>query len=171
MRVTDQSRTEATIAHLQIVSLEIQTANHCQRTPSPKVGRTHCRSMPSESWHVFSRTLDFTAVWGHRSRYSLSVIFAPSKSRPKSTFAQLPLKVGLRFPHVAVDSIVVFAFAGLVIATEIHRDEPSAVATCNDLANIASHSVPSLARKERHTSRTQAGPRSTYWYVGANRNG
>ena len=43
-----------------------------------------------------------------------------------------------------------------VITAEINPNEPSAVATCNDLANFASHRVSSLARKERHTSRTRA---------------
>jgi hypothetical protein len=33
-----------------------------------------------------------------------------------------------------------------VVAAEIDPDEPSAVASCNDLANFASHRVSSLAR-------------------------
>jgi hypothetical protein len=48
--------------------------------------------------------------------------------------------VSLPFPHGTVDrSIVIFAFVGFVIAAEINPDEPSAVASCDDLANFASH--------------------------------
>jgi len=39
------------------------------------------------------------------------------------------------------------ALLGFVIAAQIDPDEPSAVASCNDLANFASHRVSSLARK------------------------
>jgi hypothetical protein len=54
----------------------------------------------------------------------------------------------LGFPHIAVDrSVVVVALLGLVIAAQIDPDEPSAVASCNNLANFASHRVSSLARK------------------------
>ena len=38
-----------------------------------------------------------------------------------------------------------------MIAAQIDPDEPSAVASCNDLANFASHRVSSLARKEKRT--------------------
>jgi len=41
---------------------------------------------------------------------------------------------------------VVIAFLGFVVATEIDPDEPSAVASCDDLSNFASHRVSSLAR-------------------------
>ena len=54
------------------------------------------------------------------------------------------------------------------------KDVPSAFASCNDLANFASHGsflLGSQRRKERHTSCTQAGPQSTDWQVGSNRNG
>jgi len=44
-------------------------------------------------------------------------------------------------------SVVVVAFIGFVIAAEINPDEPSAIASCDDLANFASHRVSSLARK------------------------
>lgn len=41
----------------------------------------------------------------------------------------------------------IVALLGFVIAAQIDPDEPSAVASCNDLANFASHRVSSLARK------------------------
>jgi hypothetical protein len=48
-------------------------------------------------------------------------------------------------------SVVIVALLGFVIAAQIDPDEPSAVASCNDLANFASHRVSSLARKEKRT--------------------
>ena len=44
-------------------------------------------------------------------------------------------------------SVVIVALLGFVIAAQIDPVEPSAVASCNDLANFASHRVSSLARK------------------------
>jgi hypothetical protein len=44
-------------------------------------------------------------------------------------------------------SIVVSALLGFVVAAEIDPDEPSAVASCDDLANCASHSDFLRARK------------------------
>jgi hypothetical protein len=43
-------------------------------------------------------------------------------------------------------SVVVVAFIGFAIAAEIDPDKPSAVASCDDLANFASHRVSSLTR-------------------------
>ena len=52
-------------------------------------------------------------------------------------FAQPPGQVCLRFPHGTVDgSIVVFTLVSFVIAAQINPDEPSAVASCDDLANF-----------------------------------
>jgi hypothetical protein len=57
-------------------------------------------------------------------------------------------QICLGFSQVAVDrSVVVVALLGFVIAAQIDPDEPSAVASCNDLANFASHRVSSWARK------------------------
>jgi hypothetical protein len=54
----------------------------------------------------------------------------------------------VRFAHGTLDcSIVVFAFVGFLIGSQINPNEPSAVASCDDLANFASHRVSSLARK------------------------
>jgi hypothetical protein len=70
-------------------------------------------------------------------------------------FAQPPGQVCLRFPHGTVDgSIVVFAFVSFLIAAQINPDEPSAVASCDDLANFASHRDFLLGSQERHTPRT-----------------
>jgi len=44
-------------------------------------------------------------------------------------------------------SVVIVPLLGFVIAAQIDPDEPSAVASCNDLANFASQRVSSLARK------------------------
>jgi hypothetical protein len=38
-----------------------------------------------------------------------------------------------------VGSVVVVRFIGFIIAAEINPDEPSAIASCDDLANFASH--------------------------------
>src|SRR5579872_1727214 len=72
------------------------------------------------------------------------------------TFVQLPGQVCLRFPHGAVDRpIVVLAFISFVIAAEINPDEPPAVASCNDLANFASHRDFLLgSQREAHFRRT-----------------
>ena len=43
-------------------------------------------------------------------------------------------------------SVVVLAFISLVIVPEINSDELPAVASCDDLANIARHRVSSLAK-------------------------
>jgi hypothetical protein len=54
--------------------------------------------------------------------------------------AKIPCQICLRCPHGTVDgSVVVAAFIGFMIAVEINPDEPSAVASCDDLANFASH--------------------------------
>jgi hypothetical protein len=73
------------------------------------------------------------------------------------SFAQLPRQVGLRFPHWAVHrSVVVFALLGFVIAAEINPYEPSAIASCDDLANFASHRDFLLGSQERaHWLHTQ----------------
>jgi hypothetical protein len=64
----------------------------------------------------------------------------------------------VRFAHGTVDrSIVVFALFGFVIAVEINPDEPSAVASSDDLANFASHRDFLHGWQERHTSRTLPG--------------
>jgi hypothetical protein len=64
--------------------------------------------------------------------------------------SQFAGQICLGFPHTAVDcSVVVVALLRFVIAAQIDPDEPSAVASCNDLANFASHRVSSLARKRR----------------------
>jgi len=70
----------------------------------------------------------------------------------KVAFAQLPCQICLRFPHGTVDgSVVVVAFIGLTITAEINPDEPSAVASCNDLANFASHRFSPWLATEAHT--------------------
>src|SRR5207248_208960 len=70
-----------------------------------------------------------------------------SISRPKSRSLRFLVRYDLCFPHNAVDrSVVVVAFIGFVIAAQIDADEPSMVASCNDLTNFASHRVSSLAR-------------------------
>lgn len=50
-------------------------------------------------------------------------------------------------PHGTVDRlVVVLAFVGFAIAAEIKPGKPSAVASCDDLANFVSHRVSSLVR-------------------------
>jgi hypothetical protein len=73
------------------------------------------------------------------------------------TFPQFPSQVCLRFAHGSVDrSIVVFAFFSFVIAAEINPDEPSAIASCDDLANFASHRDFLLgSQREAHYVHTQ----------------
>ncbi len=59
----------------------------------------------------------FTAVWIHRSRYSLSVIFAPSKSWPRSRSRNFLIKFACASrmgPWIV--SVVVVAFVGFAIA-------------------------------------------------------
>jgi hypothetical protein len=43
--------------------------------------------------------------------------------------------------------MVVFAFVGFLIASQINPNEPYAAASCDDLANFASPRVSSMARK------------------------
>jgi hypothetical protein len=50
---------------------------------------------------------------------------------------------------------VVIAFLSFVVAAEVDPDEPSAVASCDDLSNFASHRVSSLARN-RGTQKAQS---------------
>jgi hypothetical protein len=38
-----------------------------------------------------------------------------------------------------------------MIVPQIDSDKPAAVASCNDFANLASHRVSTLARKEKRT--------------------
>src|SRR5439155_25020708 len=83
-------------------------------------------------------------------------------------FAQSPGQVCLRFPHGTVDgSIVVFAFVSFLIAAKINPYEPSAVASCDDRANFASHRDFLLGSQETHTSRALTGPHvrdsSVHW--------
>src|SRR5260370_40102929 len=59
-------------------------------------------------------------------------------------------------------SIVIFAFVGFVIAAEINPDEPSAVASCDDLANFASHRDFLLGSQRRHTPRALHGQQSRF---------
>jgi hypothetical protein len=69
------------------------------------------------------------------------------------TLAQPPGQVGLRFPQRTVDgSIVVFTLVSFVIASQINSDEPSAVTSCDDLANFASRRDFLLGSQERHTT-------------------
>ena len=49
-------------------------------------------------------------------------------------------------------SVVVIAFLGFVVATEMDPDQPSAVTSCNDLSNFASHRVFLLGSEQRHTN-------------------
>jgi hypothetical protein len=63
------------------------------------------------------------------------------------------------------NSVVLQAPGGteyLVIAAQIDPDEPSAVASCNDLANFASHRVSSMLATEAHNWRTHTA--SNYGY-------
>ncbi len=55
--------------------------------------------------------------------------------------------------HSTVDgSIVVFTFVSFLIASQINSNEPPAVASCDDLANFASHRVPPWLAREAHSS-------------------
>src|SRR5262249_44098931 len=86
----------------------------------------------------------------------------PFQIAAQVTLYQFSCQIGLGFPHSAVDrSVVIVAFIRFVISAEIDPDEPPAVASCNDLANFASHRVSSLARKKRRFSHT-GRPQSTY---------
>jgi len=60
--------------------------------------------------------------------------------------SQFSCQICLGFPHTAVDSSVV-----VVALPEIDADEPSAVASCNDLANFASHRDFLLGSQETRT--------------------
>lgn len=70
------------------------------------------------------------------------------------TLSQFSCEICLGFPHTAVDrSVVVVALLGFVIAAQIDPDEPPAVASCNDLANFASHKdFPPGSQKDTHIS-------------------
>ncbi len=57
---------------------------------------------------------------------------------------------------------MIFAFVGFVIAAEINPDEPSAVASCDDLANFASHRDFLLGSQRRHTPRALHGQQSRF---------
>jgi len=72
----------------------------------------------------------------------------PFQIAAQVTLSQFSCQICLGFPHTALNrSAVIVALLGFVIAAQIDPDEPSAVASCNDLANFASHRVSSLARK------------------------
>ena len=86
------------------------------------------------------RSPGFTAVWIHRSRYSLSVIFAPSKSWPRSRSRNFLIKFACASrmgPWIV--SVVVVAFVGFAIAAASNcpnvtpgaRGQPSLVATAD----------------------------------------
>jgi hypothetical protein len=64
----------------------------------------------------------------------------PLQIAAQVTLSQLSCQIRLGFPHAAVDrSVVVVAFISFVVAAEIDSDEPSAIASRDDLANFASH--------------------------------
>jgi hypothetical protein len=72
----------------------------------------------------------------------------PFQIAAQVTLSQFSCKICLGFPHTAVNrSVVIVALFGFVISAQIDPDEPSSVASSNDLANFASHRVSSLARK------------------------
>jgi hypothetical protein len=72
----------------------------------------------------------------------------PFQIAAQVTLSQFSCQICLGFPHTAVNrSIAIVALLGFVIAALIDPNDPSAVASCNELANFASHSVSSLARK------------------------
>jgi len=67
--------------------------------------------------------------------------------------AEPRVKTAFKAP-VELSKILVEApsgIVGFVIVAQIDPDEPSAVASRNDLANFASHRVSPLARKEKRT--------------------
>ncbi len=77
----------------------------------------------------------FRKTWFSPHLVLIECDFCSFQITTQVAFAQHPGKVGLRFPHRTVDrSVVVVAFLGFVITAEINPDEPSAVATCDDLA-------------------------------------
>ena len=125
-----------------------------------EIKRTHCREyscaqvrsdVPSQHTFVVLASL-LSHSWLHGCLDPSVKIFVEGdlcafEITAKVAFAQLPCQICLRFPHGAVDgSVVVVAFIGFMIAAEINPDEPSAVASCDDLANFASYIVSSLAR-------------------------
>src|ERR1700739_602163 len=71
----------------------------------------------------------------------------PFQISTQVTLSQFSRQICLCFPHTAVNrSVVIVALLGFRIAAQVDPDEPSAVASCNDLADFASHRVSSLAR-------------------------
>ena len=116
VRVTDRSRRQATLDHLLMGILEIQRAHRCQNSFAQ--GRADVSSQ--HAFVVLARLLSYSGlepsvkILVERDLCSLQIT-------TQVAFAQLPRKLGLRFPHGAVDrSIVVFAFAGLVITAEMN---------------------------------------------------
>ena len=76
----------------------------------------------------------------------------------KVSLAQVLRQKCLRFPHGAVDSLVLaLAFLGFVIAAEIKLDSPSAVAACDDLPDFGSHrDSPWLAKRDTQLAHTRS---------------
>src|SRR6266566_9425848 len=146
MSVTNGSSGQPSLDHFLISSLNVHRS-HCRQNSfaqaGPDVASHHAvvvlASLLSYSW-LHSCLKPAIEVLVERDLCSFQVT-------AQVAFAQLLREVGLRFPHGAVDrSVVVVAFIGFAIAAEINPDEPSAVASCDDLANFASHRVSSLAR-------------------------
>src|SRR5438445_18399 len=135
------------LQHLLIRHLEIQ-GTHCRQYCFSQVRS----NVPTQHTFIVLASL-LSHSWPHGCLDPSVKIFVEGnlcsfQIAAKVAFAQLPCQICLRFPHGAVDgSVVVVAFIGFMIAAEINPDEPSAVASCDDLANFASHRVSSLARK------------------------
>src|SRR5437763_14117547 len=73
-----------------------------------------------------------------RSRYSFSVIFAPSTSGPKSRSRSFLVRYACA-SRMGPRIVRLFACLGFVVAAELDPDEPPTVASCDDLANVAGH--------------------------------
>src|SRR5439155_14478430 len=139
MRVADRSRRQTPLDHLLLSGLQIQRSHCCQYSLTQGGP-----NIPSEHTFVVLAGL-LSHPWLHGCHKPSVKVFVEIDLRAfqvatQITFAQLSCQIRLRFPQWAVDcSIVVFTLAAFVIAAEIDSDEPPAVASCNDLANFASH--------------------------------
>jgi hypothetical protein len=79
----------------------------------------------------------------------------PFQIASQVTLSQFSCQIRLGFPHTAANcSVVVVAFVRFVIAAEIDSDEPSAIASRDDLANFASHRDFRHGSQQRHTTGT-----------------
>src|SRR5207237_5110781 len=110
------------------------------------------------------RTPRLTTVSSQRARYSFSVIFAPATSGPKSRSRSFLVRYACA-SRMGPRIVRLFAFLGFVVAAEIDPDEPPTVASCDDLANFASHRNLLLWPAKEGTLHAHCWRQGGYWSV------